>query len=95
MTSKRIMHVTSILFRHDDIDNRGSVFALYLPGLLSSSFNRMYDWDILTRMMTRTVPRLEFDPYFTTQRERLKHIDSLLSHSALTVYRRHIASRIR
>lgn len=46
-------------------------------------------------MMTRTVPRLEFDPYFTTQRERLKHIDSLLSRSALTVYRRHIASRIR
>lgn len=30
--------------------------------------NRLYDWDILTRMMTRTVPRLEFDPYFTTQR---------------------------
>ena len=30
--------------------------------------NRLYDWDVLTRMMTRTVPRLEFDPYFTTQR---------------------------
>ena len=30
--------------------------------------NRLYDWDILTRMMTKTVPRLEFDPYFTTQR---------------------------
>lgn len=30
--------------------------------------NRLYDWDILTRMMTETVPRLEFDPYFTTQR---------------------------
>ena len=30
--------------------------------------NRLYDWDILTRMMSRTVPRLEFDPYFTTQR---------------------------
>ena len=30
--------------------------------------NRLYDWDVLTRMMTKTVPRLEFDPYFTTQR---------------------------
>ncbi len=30
--------------------------------------NRLYDWDILTRMMSQTVSRLEFDPYFTTQR---------------------------
>ena len=30
--------------------------------------NQLYDWDILTRMMTKTVPRLEFDRYFTTQR---------------------------
>lgn len=30
--------------------------------------NKLYDWDVLTRMMTKTVPRLEFDPYFTTQR---------------------------
>lgn len=30
--------------------------------------NRLYDWDILTRMMTQTVPKLEFDSYFTTQR---------------------------
>ena len=30
--------------------------------------NNLYDWDVLTRMMTKTVPRLEFDPYFTTQR---------------------------
>lgn len=30
--------------------------------------NRLYDWDVLTRMMSETVPRLEFDPYFTTQR---------------------------
>lgn len=33
-----------------------------------SPLNRLYDWDVLTRMMTQTVPRLEFDPYFTTQR---------------------------
>lgn len=33
-----------------------------------SPLNRLYDWDILTRMMSKTVPRLEFDPYFTTQR---------------------------
>lgn len=30
--------------------------------------NRLFDWDVLTRMMTETVPKLEFDPYFTTQR---------------------------
>lgn len=30
--------------------------------------NSLYDWDILTRMMSQTVPRLEFDPFFTTQR---------------------------
>lgn len=30
--------------------------------------NNLYDWDVLTRMMAKTVPRLEFDPYFTTQR---------------------------
>lgn len=30
--------------------------------------NRLYDWDILTHMMTQTVPKLEFDSYFTTQR---------------------------
>lgn len=30
--------------------------------------NRLYDWDILTRMMSKTVPRLEFDPFFTEQR---------------------------
>lgn len=33
-----------------------------------SQLNRLYDWDVLTRMMSKTVPRLEFDPYFTTQR---------------------------
>lgn len=30
--------------------------------------NRLYDWDVLTRMMSEAVPRLDFDPYFTTQR---------------------------
>ena len=33
-----------------------------------ASLNCLYDWDILTRMMTLTVPKLEFDAYFTTQR---------------------------
>lgn len=33
-----------------------------------SPLNRLYDGDIFTRMMTQTIPRLEFDPYFTTQR---------------------------
>ena len=30
--------------------------------------NRLFDWDILARMMSQTVPKLQFDPYFTTQR---------------------------
>ncbi len=33
-----------------------------------TGLNRLYDWDMFARMMTQTVPRLEFDPYFTTQR---------------------------
>lgn len=33
-----------------------------------AGLNRLYDWDLFARMMTQTVPRLEFDPYFTTQR---------------------------
>ncbi len=33
-----------------------------------AELNKLYDWDILTRMMSKTVPRLEFDLYFTTQR---------------------------
>lgn len=33
-----------------------------------SKLNRLYDWDILPRMMVKTVPKIEFDPYFTTQR---------------------------
>ena len=32
------------------------------------SLNDLYDWDILARMMSKTIPRLEFDPYFTVQR---------------------------
>lgn len=32
------------------------------------SLNNLYDWDVLTRMAAKTVPKLEFDPYFTTQR---------------------------
>lgn len=37
--------------------------------------NQLYDWDILARMMSKTIPRLEFDPYFTTQRlADLQHV---------------------
>ena len=32
------------------------------------TLNSLYDWDILARMMSKTIPRLEFDPYFTVQR---------------------------
>lgn len=30
--------------------------------------NNLYDWDILMRMMSQTIPSIQFDPYFTTQR---------------------------
>lgn len=33
-----------------------------------SILNSLYDWNILARMITTTVPKIEFDPYFTTQR---------------------------
>lgn len=32
------------------------------------SLNKLYDWDIFARMMSKTVPKLEFDPFFTIQR---------------------------
>lgn len=35
---------------------------------MMAPLNRLYDWDVFNRMMTQTVPRLEFDPYFTSQR---------------------------
>lgn len=35
---------------------------------MMAPLNRLYDWNIFNRMMTQTVPRLEFDPYFTNQR---------------------------
>jgi len=30
--------------------------------------NNLFDWDVFARMAAQTVPRLEFDPFFTTQR---------------------------
>ena len=30
--------------------------------------NRLYDWYMMTRIMSKTIPQLEFDPYFTAQR---------------------------
>ncbi len=30
--------------------------------------NKLYDWDVFSRMMSQTVPQLKFDPYFTTRR---------------------------
>ena len=35
---------------------------------MMAPLNKLYDWDVFNRMMTKTVPRLEFDPYFTSQR---------------------------
>ena len=33
-----------------------------------STLNSLYDWDITPRLIEATVPRLEFDPYFTSGR---------------------------
>lgn len=30
--------------------------------------NRLYDWDMMTRIMSKTIPQLEFDPYFTDRK---------------------------
>lgn len=30
--------------------------------------NRLFDWDMFNRMVSQTVPRIQFDPYFTNQR---------------------------
>lgn len=35
---------------------------------MMAPLNKLYDWNIFNRMMTQTVPRIEFDPYFTNQR---------------------------
>lgn len=32
------------------------------------SLNKLFDWDILVRMISRTVPNIKFDPFFTAQR---------------------------
>lgn len=36
--------------------------------VIMAPLNKLYDWDIFSRMITKTIPRLEFDPYFTNQR---------------------------
>lgn len=37
--------------------------------------NKLYDWDTFAHMMSRTLPNMEFDPYFTTQRlADLQHV---------------------
>ena len=32
--------------------------------------NRLFDWDVTVRMITKTVPKIQFDPFFTTGRLR-------------------------
>lgn len=32
------------------------------------SLNKLFDWDIMVRMISRTVPSIKFDPFFTAQR---------------------------
>ena len=35
---------------------------------MMAPLNQLYDWNIFNRMITKTVPRLEFDPFFTKER---------------------------
>ncbi len=35
---------------------------------MMAPLNQLYDWDVFNRMLSKAVPRLEFDPYFTYQR---------------------------
>lgn len=35
--------------------------------------NRLFDWDVTVRMITKTVPRIQFDPFFTAGRLRELH----------------------
>lgn len=35
---------------------------------MMAPLNNLYDWDIFSRMVTKTIPRIQFDPYFTNQR---------------------------
>jgi len=35
--------------------------------------NRLFDWDVTVRMITKTVPRIQFDPFFTEGRLRELH----------------------
>ena len=35
---------------------------------MMAPLNRLYDWDVFNRMVTKAVPRIEFDPFFTNQR---------------------------
>ena len=54
------------------------------------ALNELYDWDVLSRMMCKTVPKLEFDPYFTEQRladlQNTYHWDDSFSQERSVVY---------
>ena len=57
----------SLRVQHDDLANEVKTLKEQAWNQMAA-LNRLYDWDVFTRMMSKTVPRLEFDPYFTTQR---------------------------
>ena len=57
----------SLRTQHNELDNKVKTLKEQAWNQMAA-LNRLYDWDVFTRMMSKTVPRLEFDPYFTTQR---------------------------
>ena len=56
----------SLRTQHNELDNKVKTLKEQAWNQMAA-LNRLYDWDVFTRMMSKTVPRLEFDPYFTTQ----------------------------
>ena len=66
----------SLRTQHNELDNKVKTLKEQAWNQMAA-LNRLYDWDVFTRMMSKTVPRLEFDPYFTTQRWQtfVKHTD--------------------
>ncbi|MCR5184139.1 MAG: hypothetical protein K6B46_05535 [Opitutales bacterium] len=52
--------------------------------------NKLYDWDLTLRMISKTVPKLEFDPFFTHQRvldlEKIYKWDSSFNETRSVIY---------
>ena len=55
----------SLRTQHNDLDNKVKTLKEQAWNQMAA-LNRLYDWDVFTRMMSKTVPRLEFDLIYDT-----------------------------